>query len=74
MKKELFFATPIYVKDVGSQEFNSRLEQNIINWSNKDKGIISLQKNQGLFFKKLNNEFVDFSFLGASFGGASGII
>jgi hypothetical protein len=43
-KEELYepriiFATPIYVKDVGSQEFNSRLEQNIINWSNQDKGL-----------------------------------
>jgi uncharacterized protein (TIGR02466 family) len=39
MNRELYFATPIYVKDVGSQEFNSRLEQNIINWSNQDKGL-----------------------------------
>ncbi len=35
MNRELYFATPIYVKDIGSQEFNNRLEQNIINWSNK---------------------------------------
>ena len=39
MNRELYFATPIYVKDVGSQEFNSKLEQNIINWSNQDKGL-----------------------------------
>ena len=30
MNRELFFATPVYVKDVGSQEFNNKLEQNII--------------------------------------------
>jgi uncharacterized protein (TIGR02466 family) len=39
MNRELFFATPIYVKDIGTQEFNTQLEKNIINWSNQDKGI-----------------------------------
>jgi hypothetical protein len=38
MNRELFFATPIYVTDVGTPELNARLEQNIINWSNQDKG------------------------------------
>jgi uncharacterized protein (TIGR02466 family) len=39
MNRELFFPTPIYIKDVGNIEFNQKLEQNIINWSNRDKGI-----------------------------------
>jgi uncharacterized protein (TIGR02466 family) len=39
MNRELYFATPIYVKDVGTPEFNAQLEQNIINWSRKDKGV-----------------------------------
>jgi uncharacterized protein (TIGR02466 family) len=39
MNRELYFATPIYVKDVGTPEFNAQLEQNIINWSRQDKGV-----------------------------------
>ena len=39
MNRELYFATPIYVKDVGTPEFNTQLEQNIINWSRQDKGV-----------------------------------
>ena len=39
MNRELFFATPVYIKDVGTPEFNLHLEKNIIEWSNKDKGI-----------------------------------
>jgi uncharacterized protein (TIGR02466 family) len=39
MNRELYFATPIYVKDVGTPEFNAQLEQNIINWSKQDKGV-----------------------------------
>jgi len=39
MKKELYFATPVYIKDVGTLEFNNELEKNIINWSNEDKGL-----------------------------------
>jgi uncharacterized protein (TIGR02466 family) len=39
MNRELYFATPIYVKDVGTPEFNLQLEQNIINWSRQDKGV-----------------------------------
>ena len=45
MNRELYFATPIYVKDVGSQEFNNKLEQNIINWSNQDKGLTRTNMN-----------------------------
>ena len=36
MNRELYFATPVYVKDVGTPEFNNQLEQNIVNWSKKD--------------------------------------
>jgi uncharacterized protein (TIGR02466 family) len=39
MNRELYFSTPIYVKDVGTPEFNAQLEQNIINWSRQDKGV-----------------------------------
>ena len=40
MNRELHFATPIYVKDIGTSEFNAQLEQNIVNWSKQDKGEI----------------------------------
>ena len=40
MNRELYFATPIYVADVGSIEFNNELERNIINWANNDKGLV----------------------------------
>ena len=39
MNRELYFATPVYVKDIGTPEFNTQLEQNIINWSRQDKGV-----------------------------------
>jgi len=39
MNRELFFPTPIYIKDVGNAAFNKKLEQDIIAWSNKDRGI-----------------------------------
>jgi uncharacterized protein (TIGR02466 family) len=39
MNRELFFPTPIYIKDIGSPTFNQKLEQDIIAWSNRDKGI-----------------------------------
>jgi hypothetical protein len=39
MNRELFFATPIYVKDVGTPELNQKLENNIIAWSKQDKGL-----------------------------------
>ena len=40
MNRELYFATPIYIADVGTPEFNTHLEKNIINWANLDKGIV----------------------------------
>jgi len=39
MNRELFFATPIYVADVGSPQLNKHLENHIIEWSRKDKGL-----------------------------------
>jgi hypothetical protein len=39
MNKELYFATPIYVADVGTPEVNAELERNVINWANSDKGL-----------------------------------
>jgi len=45
MNRELYFATPIYVKDVGTPEFNNQLEQNIVNWSKQDKGEIKTNMN-----------------------------
>ena len=45
MKQELFFSTPVYVKDVGSIEFNKYLEENILNWSKQDKGIQKTNRN-----------------------------
>ena len=39
MHRELFFATPVYVKDVGTPEYNKYLEEQIINWSKKDPGL-----------------------------------
>ena len=37
--RELFFATPIYVKDVGTPEYNKYLEEQIVTWSKKDPGL-----------------------------------
>ena len=45
MNRELYFATPVYVKDVGTPEFNNQLEQNIVNWSKKDKGEVKTNMN-----------------------------
>jgi uncharacterized protein (TIGR02466 family) len=39
MNKELFFATPIYVADIGSPQLNKHLEHHIIEWSKRDKGL-----------------------------------
>jgi len=39
MNRELFFATPIYVSDVGSEQLNKHLEYHIIEWSKRDKGV-----------------------------------
>jgi hypothetical protein len=45
MNRELYFATPIYVKDIGTPEFNAQLEQNIVNWSKQDKGVMRTNMN-----------------------------
>tara|TARA_R110000796_G_scaffold1_3_gene12 strand:+ start:1539 stop:2129 length:591 start_codon:yes stop_codon:yes gene_type:complete len=45
MNKELYFPTPIYIKDIGTPEFNNDLEKNIINWSNQDKGVTRTNMN-----------------------------
>jgi hypothetical protein len=37
--RELYFATPVYIKDVGTQEYNDYLTDKIINWSKKDEGL-----------------------------------
>ena len=37
--RELFFATPVYVKDIGTLEYNKYLEEQIVNWSKKDPGL-----------------------------------
>ena len=39
MNRELFFATPIYVADVGTPQLNKHLEHHIIEWSKRDKGV-----------------------------------
>ena len=39
MNRELFFATPIYVADVGTPQLNKHLEHHIIEWSKRDKGL-----------------------------------
>ncbi len=45
MNRELYFATPVYVKDIGTPEFNAQLEQNIVNWSKQDKGVMRTNMN-----------------------------
>jgi uncharacterized protein (TIGR02466 family) len=45
MNRELYFATPVYVKDVGTPELNNKLEQDIIAWSNQDKGLVRTNMN-----------------------------
>ena len=45
MNKELFFATPIYVSDIGSPSLNAHLERDIVDWSNKDKGVTRTNMN-----------------------------
>ena len=39
MHRELYFATPVYVKDVGTPEYNKYLEEQIVNWSKKNTGL-----------------------------------
>tara|TARA_R110002012_G_scaffold249498_1_gene427087 strand:+ start:1487 stop:2077 length:591 start_codon:yes stop_codon:yes gene_type:complete len=45
MKRELYFATPVYIKDVGTPEYNQYLEEKIISWSKQDKGLIKTNVN-----------------------------
>jgi len=45
MNRELYFATPVYVQDIGTPELNAHLEQNIVNWSKIDKGVIRTNMN-----------------------------
>jgi hypothetical protein len=37
--RELYFATPVYIKDVGTPEYNKYLEEKIVNWSKNDEGL-----------------------------------
>jgi len=39
MNRELYFSTPVYVKDVKDLTMNKQLERDIITWSNQDKGV-----------------------------------
>jgi hypothetical protein len=39
MNRELYFSTPVYIKDVGTSEYNKYLEENIIAWSKQDEGL-----------------------------------
>jgi uncharacterized protein (TIGR02466 family) len=39
MFRELWFPTPIYIADIEHPTLNQQLEKDIIDWSNKDKGI-----------------------------------
>jgi len=39
MIQELFFATPIYIFDIGSKDFNKYLEENILKWSKENEGV-----------------------------------
>ena len=37
--RELYFATPVYIKDIGTPEYNKYLEEKIVNWSKNDEGL-----------------------------------
>ena len=39
MIRELFFPTPVYIADLNEEGLNEQLEQDIIAWANRDKGI-----------------------------------
>tara|TARA_A100000172_G_scaffold48982_1_gene30650 strand:- start:315 stop:905 length:591 start_codon:yes stop_codon:yes gene_type:complete len=39
MIRNLYFPTPIYILDIKDKSLNVELENNILNWMNKDKGI-----------------------------------
>tara|TARA_R110000744_G_scaffold275263_1_gene388195 strand:+ start:251 stop:838 length:588 start_codon:yes stop_codon:yes gene_type:complete len=45
MKQELHFATPIYIENIGSLDFNNYLERHILKWQSEDKGIQKTNKN-----------------------------
>lgn len=45
MNRELYFPTPVYIQDIGTPELNAHLEQNIINWSKTDKGVVRTNMN-----------------------------
>ena len=40
MFRELYFPTPIYIADIEHPTLNQELEKDIINWANRDKGMI----------------------------------
>ncbi len=40
MHRDLHFPTPVYVADIEHPTLNQELERDIIDWSNKDKGMI----------------------------------
>jgi hypothetical protein len=42
MHRELYFATPVYIKDVGTSEYNDYLTDKIIEWSKNDEGLKKL--------------------------------
>ena len=37
--RELFFATPVYVKDIANSEYNKYLEDKIVAWSQNNPGL-----------------------------------
>ena len=37
--RELYFSTPVYIKDIGTPEYNKYLEEKIVNWSKNDEGL-----------------------------------
>ena len=39
MFRELFFPTPVYIADLNEEGLNEQLEQDIIAWANRDKGL-----------------------------------
>ena len=45
MHRELYFSTPVYIKDVGTPEYNKYLEEQIVNWSKKETGLTKTNMN-----------------------------
>jgi len=39
MHRELYFSTPVYIKDIGTSEYNKYLEEQIVAWSKSDLGL-----------------------------------